>query len=36
MDDSRCKGCPYYGVVNIDEDENLVWMCTRINCIETD
>ena len=36
MEEDKCKGCPYYGVVDVDENENLVWMCTRINCVETD
>lgn len=29
----ECKSCPYWGVVDVDNDENLVWSCTRRNCI---
>ena len=34
MENDKCKGCPYWGVVDVDENENLIWACTRINCIE--
>ena len=36
METVTCKGCPYYGVVDVDAEGNLIWMCTRIDCIETD
>ena len=29
-----CKECPYYGAIDIDNDDNLVWGCTRKTCIE--
>lgn len=29
-----CKECPYYGVVDIDDKDNLVWSCTRKECIQ--
>lgn len=31
---SRCASCPYYGVIDVDKNENLVWSCTRISCVE--
>ena len=29
----ECNICPYWGVVDVDENDNLVWSCTRRNCI---
>lgn len=29
----ECKGCPYWGCVDVDKDDNLVWSCTRRSCI---
>lgn len=29
-----CKECPYYGAIDIDKNDNLVWGCTRKICIE--
>lgn len=33
METVKCKDCPFYGVVDVDKDGNLVWSCTRIDCI---
>ena len=33
METVTCKGCPYYGVVDVDADGNLVWSCTRRECV---
>ena len=32
--DNKCTYCPYYGVVDVDLDGNLVWACTRNECID--
>ena len=34
MECDNCKSCSYYGVIDVDKDENLVWACTRRECIE--
>lgn len=36
MENEKCKGCPYWGVVDIDKDENLIWACTRRNCVNAE
>jgi len=29
----KCKSCPYYGVVDVDKNGDLVWSCTRRECV---
>lgn len=31
MDD--CYTCPYWGVVDVDANDNLIWSCVRRACI---
>ena len=30
---NSCVDCPFLGVVDIDNDGNLIWSCTRLNCV---